>query len=124
MMRRLLLILPLVLAACASAPETRLTDAQIATLVRGKTTLTEVTSSFGPPSKTEKVEGGTRLIYGWLLSQKTDANLAARGSMGGGTAESQRREYLLTFTPGNVLQEIEARTLTTRSGNISAMTPP
>ncbi len=118
-MKRLLCLCLFLLAACASAPEVELTDAQLKALQLGKTTSAEIVNMFGEPSERR---GATQLVYAWTLGRTNSINLSAGGQMASGNVEVQRREIVLSFD-GDVLKDIERNTLTRRSGYMSGKLP-
>lgn len=110
----------LLLAACATPREVQLTDAQLTGLQPGKTTSADIISQFGEPSERRTAGGAPQLVYAWTLGRKVNASVAPAAGMNSGSAETQRREIVLTFGEGDLLKDIERRTLTTRSGYMNA----
>ena len=108
------------LAACASVPEARVSDAQLASLVQGRTSVMQTLAALGEPSERRTSDKGAhQLVYGWRLGQTNGTTVTA--GVAAATITSDRREIVLTYGADDLLTEIERRTLTTKSGYMSAM---
>jgi len=112
------------IVACASRPEVLVSDEQLTQLVQGKTAMSQTVAMLGEPSEQRKAGESTQLVYGWRLGQTNDVNIVPGAGISGGSIAVQRREIVLTFGNDDILREIERRTLTTKSGYISATAPP
>lgn len=118
-MRRCVVALLLVLAACAAPRETMLSDAQLAALAQGQTTRTQAVALLGQPAEVRSAAGGIQLVYAWRLGQSSNINTVPTTGITTAVVEVQRREVVLSFDAGDILQDISRTTQVVRNGAVN-----
>lgn len=116
-MRRFFLLVTLMILTGCVAMGTQVKEQQLSTLEKGKTTMQDVVSSFGPPSTNTLNSNGTRtLVYIYTEAQaRPETFIPFIGGLVGG-ADSRSNIVTLQFNNGGVLVDYSSSTSSIGTG--------